>query len=257
MGTLGTMDISKWCNAVYMLFTTGKTSHFILMYRLNSFTLQMVEHYLALHMPSSPKIKANSLHPHSNWPPIWQHWVSHEKWEKEGGRGRMAWCFWTYLTAENLAGLSLNINKAHMALLFCRRSLMEGAAAPRLRQAVPGPDMLQGVYILMPLLVFQNMLPSHSGWAPTRFSKRGGAYHFELLLWRSIAIVPQCAICIVPWPLKPLKCCLFPSLRFDFFFPPTPLHYYFFSFDSIFVYNDINRLQQNWISQLVKKKGVD
>lgn len=37
--------------------------------------------------------------------------------------------------------------------------------------------MLQGVYILMPLLVFQNMLPSHPGRAPSRSTKPGDVYH--------------------------------------------------------------------------------
>lgn len=39
--------------------------------------------------------------------------------------------------------------------------------------------MLQGVYILMPLLVFQNMLPSHPGWAPFRSTKPGDVYHLR------------------------------------------------------------------------------
>lgn len=45
------------------------------------------------------------------------------------------------------------------------------------RQTRLWPDMLQGVYILMPLLVFQNMLPSHPGRAPLRSTKPGDVYH--------------------------------------------------------------------------------
>lgn len=48
---------------------------------------------------------------------------------------------------------------------------------PPPRQTRLWPDMLQGVYILMPLLVFQNMLPSHPGQAPLRSTKPGDVYH--------------------------------------------------------------------------------
>lgn len=55
--------------------------------------------------------------------------------------------------------------------------------------------MLQGVYILMPLLVFQNMLPSHPGRAPFRSTKPGDVYH--LRAWTEVR--RWCAVAVGPW----------------------------------------------------------
>lgn len=76
-------------------------------------------------------------------------------------------------TAETWQTEGLNINKSHMALLFlCVPGWRQQQLSPP-RQTRLWPDMLQGVYILMPLLVFQNMLPSHSGRDPRRSTKPG------------------------------------------------------------------------------------
>lgn len=172
----------------------------------------MLEHYLALHMPLSPKITANSLHPHSNWPPIWQRWISHKKWEKEGGRGRMAWCFWTYLTAENLAGLSLNINKAHMALLFCRRSLMEGSSSSSSKTSRAWSRHAAGGLHFNAFVGF----PKYASISFWTSSHQVLKERWRISFWAA-AVMLDCyssTVChLYSSPVKPLKCYWFPSFR--------------------------------------------
>lgn len=71
----------------------------------------------------------------------------------------------------------LNINKPHMPPPPAPSLDGRQQQLPPPRQTRRWPDMLQGVYILMPLLVFQNMLPSHPGRAPPRSTTPGDVYH--------------------------------------------------------------------------------
>lgn len=134
----------------------------------------------------------------------------------------MAWCFWTYLTAENLAGLSLNINKAHMALLFCRRSLMEGSSSSSTKTSRAWSRHAAGGLHFNAFVGF----PKYASISFWTSSHQVLKERWRISFWAA-AVMLHCyssTVCHLYSSLvKPLKCCWFsffskwvqPSMRFD------------------------------------------